>query len=71
MLNHTFAITIGASVTPSSAHRSYVLRTRVTLYRHCARVKLRPPLTFFLVYYPPFLVRRSGGRAHGRDTAGV
>ncbi|PIO11497.1 hypothetical protein AB205_0161360 [Aquarana catesbeiana] len=60
MLNLTFIITIGASVTPSFAHRSYVLRTRVTLYRHCACVKLHSPLMFFLVYSPPLLVRRSG-----------
>ncbi|PIO24872.1 hypothetical protein AB205_0018400 [Aquarana catesbeiana] len=33
---------------------------RVTLYIHCACVKLHPPLTFFLVYSPPFLVRHSG-----------
>ncbi|PIO28082.1 hypothetical protein AB205_0028050 [Aquarana catesbeiana] len=48
-----FVRTIGTSVTPSSAHRSYVRRTRVTLYIHCACVKLPPPLTFFLVYSPP------------------
>ncbi|PIO36800.1 hypothetical protein AB205_0032440 [Aquarana catesbeiana] len=60
MLNLTFIITIGASDTPSSAHRSYVLRTRVTLYIHCACMKLRPPLTFFLVYSPPLLFRHSG-----------
>ncbi|PIO16541.1 hypothetical protein AB205_0000610 [Aquarana catesbeiana] len=29
------------------------------LYIHCACVKLRPPLTFFLVYSPPLLLRRS------------
>ncbi|PIO24217.1 hypothetical protein AB205_0069470 [Aquarana catesbeiana] len=33
---------------------------RVTLYIHCACVKLCPPLTFFLVYSPPLLFRRSG-----------
>ncbi|PIO12151.1 hypothetical protein AB205_0118330 [Aquarana catesbeiana] len=70
-LDLTFVITIGASDTPSSTHRSYVLRARVTLYRHCACVKLRPPLTFFLFYSPPLLVRHSGGRAHGGDTAGA
>ncbi|PIO32406.1 hypothetical protein AB205_0154040 [Aquarana catesbeiana] len=70
-LDLTFVITIGASDTPSSVHRSYVLRTRVTLYIHCACVKLCPPLTFFLVYSLPLLVWRSGGRAHGGDTAGA
>ncbi|PIO13371.1 hypothetical protein AB205_0203160 [Aquarana catesbeiana] len=33
---------------------------RVTLYIHCACVKLRPPLMFFLIYSPPLLVQRSG-----------
>ncbi|PIN93639.1 hypothetical protein AB205_0118540 [Aquarana catesbeiana] len=51
---------ISASDTPSSAHRTYVRCTRVTLYIHCACVKLRPPLTFFRVYSPPLLFRRSG-----------
>ncbi|PIO24213.1 hypothetical protein AB205_0163540 [Aquarana catesbeiana] len=37
-LDLTFVITIGASDAPSSAHRLYVIRTRVTLYTHCARV---------------------------------
>ncbi|PIO33813.1 hypothetical protein AB205_0069910 [Aquarana catesbeiana] len=51
---------IGDSDTPSSAHRSYVLHTRVALYIHCACVKLLPPLTFFLVNSPPLLVRCNG-----------
>ncbi|PIO23452.1 hypothetical protein AB205_0166940 [Aquarana catesbeiana] len=37
---------------------------RVTLYIHCACVKLYPPLMFFLVYSLPLVFRRSG-RAHG------
>ncbi|PIO28025.1 hypothetical protein AB205_0076580 [Aquarana catesbeiana] len=37
-LDLTCVLTIGASDAPSSAHRSYVLRTCVTLYTHCACV---------------------------------
>ncbi|PIO12482.1 hypothetical protein AB205_0089980 [Aquarana catesbeiana] len=37
-LSLTFVLTIGASNAPSSAHRSYVIRTRVKLYTHCACV---------------------------------
>ncbi|PIO25894.1 hypothetical protein AB205_0156430 [Aquarana catesbeiana] len=70
MLNLTFALTIGASITPSSAHRSYVLLTRATLYRHCACVKLRPPLTFFLVYSPPLLIG-AVGEEHMAETEQV
>ncbi|PIO33002.1 hypothetical protein AB205_0136060 [Aquarana catesbeiana] len=35
---------------------------------HCACVKLRPPLTFFLVYSPPLLFQHSGS-AHGKERA--
>ncbi|PIO13937.1 hypothetical protein AB205_0037500 [Aquarana catesbeiana] len=59
-LNLTFVITIGASNTPFSAHRSYVLCTRVTLYIHCTCIKTPPALMFFLVYSPPLLVWCSG-----------
>ncbi|PIO32002.1 hypothetical protein AB205_0188370 [Aquarana catesbeiana] len=43
---------------------------RVTLYIHCACVKLHPPLTFFLVYSLPLLIRRSGGE-HMAETEQV
>ncbi|PIO27853.1 hypothetical protein AB205_0012150 [Aquarana catesbeiana] len=41
---------------------------RVTLYIHYTCVKLRLPLTFFLVYSPPLLFWRSG-KAHGEERA--
>ncbi|PIO16281.1 hypothetical protein AB205_0055410 [Aquarana catesbeiana] len=65
---------IGASDTPSSAHRLYILRMLVTLYIHCACVKLRLPLTFFLVYSPSILFPFSfgaGGEEHMAETQQV
>ncbi|PIO33067.1 hypothetical protein AB205_0059900, partial [Aquarana catesbeiana] len=44
--------------------------THVTIYIHCACVKLHPPLTFFLVYSPPLLVR-SSGEEHMAETEQV